>query len=163
MSPKYVALERVVDLLVVVRSSYVQIHHFRIWYTALNFAESRNLDPWSINLHTMMFTNNLRAFLALWLLKQADTQTVTVTIGEFDSRVFIEWYGSVTVLPAPYLTATFRTIFFSLGKDIDLHGVSYAASCKYCTDFNCCACKITCRGGRASNDPLCGFSVVSSN
>ena len=114
----------------------------------------------AFNLYTMELINQLlRVFLALWLLKQANTQTVTVTIGEFDSKVFIEWYGSVTDLPAPYISAIFSLNFYSSGKDIDVHTGSSAANCKYCTGFcfNGCACKIACRSGHASYDPLCGF------
>ena len=37
--------------------------------------------------------------LTLFLLQEAATQTVRVTLGEFDSKVFIEWSGSFTALP----------------------------------------------------------------
>ena len=50
---------------------------------------------------TMKLIKLLRGLLVLWLFTQADTQTVTVTIGESESgsRVFIEWFGSFKVLP----------------------------------------------------------------
>ena len=41
----------------------------------------------------------LHAFLALWLLKLTDAQTVTVTIGEFAAGVFIEWVGYFSDFP----------------------------------------------------------------
>ena len=48
------------------------------------------------------------AFLAFWLLNQADAaaaaaaQGVTVTIGEFATGVFIEWVGVFSARPGPF-------------------------------------------------------------
>ena len=48
----------------------------------------------------------LHAFLALWLLKLTDAQTVTVTIGEFAAGVFIEWVGFFSAFPAASIGST---------------------------------------------------------
>ena len=47
----------------------------------------------------MKFTNALRVLLVLGSYQQADTQTVTVTIGQSGTNVFMEWSGKLTVLP----------------------------------------------------------------
>ena len=41
----------------------------------------------------------LAILVALFFSEPADTQTVSVTIGEFASRVFVEWFGILDVIP----------------------------------------------------------------
>lgn len=83
---------------------------------------------------TMKFTK-VRVLLVLGLFRQADTQAVTVTIGESGSNVFMEFSGKLTVFPMfPY------TLFFDQGFNSDNNqqfviAATGDAKCKYRPDF----------------------------
>ena len=90
----------------------------------------------------MNFIKLLFALLVLWFFKQADTQTVTVTIGESaGSKVFMEWEGSFKALPPTLEVDNF--LFFSNLVDINqivLIATSAFTTSKSSTDFmvGCC-------------------------
>lgn len=65
----------------------------------------------------MKFTKSPRALLFLGLFKEADTQDVTVTIGESGPHVFMEFSGTLTVLPSTttFICDNYGSNFFSDG------------------------------------------------
>lgn len=83
----------------------------------------------------MIFSKTLRALLALSLFQQADTQTVTVTIGQSGSNVFMEIAGSLTVLPPNLVDSSDINQFFLINGGQTFVTLAATVSCKYRIDF----------------------------
>ena len=79
----------------------------------------------------MKFTKALRALLVLGSIQQANAQnSVTVTIGESGSNVFMEFAGSLMVLPPSYqFSDSFSQGFFT---GVDATQVSAATGSSKC-------------------------------
>ena len=89
----------------------------------------------------MKFTKTLRALLVLGLFQQADSQGVTVTIGESGTNVFMEFSGSLAGFPPPFNTqSTFPSFFISdFGPNSAgtyVSAATQAFQCKCCTDVS---------------------------
>ena len=87
----------------------------------------------------MKFTKALlhHALLLLGLFHQADAlNDVTITIGETaDNKVFMEWTGSLAVLPPLVGGGGFSPGFFSDTTDTSVSAVLIDSNCKCRTDF----------------------------
>lgn len=83
----------------------------------------------------MKFIIALRVLLGLGLFKQAETQIVTVTIGESGPDVLIEWTGSLAVLPGMSIDSFPYSSNFFIGPFTTIVSSASDLACKRLTDF----------------------------